>query len=341
MAGNIENILKSGACISEETMLRYLDGKLSPLESHLVEKHLLECELCSDAFEGLQLIHRSNRKEIISGLNKKIDALNQSSKRVEAKIIPFNNYYRIAAVIALFILFGGSYWYLKNMQQEKMMAQNDSGISKPDSASPQLTPQVNTDQKSSEPTPAQPQKYSEAKNNMSQNTQTILTESKDVPPANEIENALSPIEAAKQKAQEQTATGLITKTETPSDKQSLTKSSAPAAVTASQDAESKAKKEDGMSFKKNSSAGLSGDPASLFKSIKKKYDSKKYSEAADDFEKLLKDSTTKFYDDAEWLLANCYMRVHKNAKARKLLMEIANSNRPHKKEAEGLLQELQ
>ena len=105
MAGNLENILKQGDCIPEETMLRYIEGKLSSHENHLVEKHLLECEMCSDALEGLKMMQPAKSKEIISDLNKKIDERLKSSERSEAKIIPFNNYYRIAAVIALFIFF--------------------------------------------------------------------------------------------------------------------------------------------------------------------------------------------------------------------------------------------
>ena len=48
-------------CVSEQTMFDYIDKKLSAKESHSVEKHLLHCELCSDALEGLELTKTRTR----------------------------------------------------------------------------------------------------------------------------------------------------------------------------------------------------------------------------------------------------------------------------------------
>ena len=48
------HIFSNTTCISKETMLRYINKQLSKTELHDVEKHLLDCELCSDAFTGMQ-----------------------------------------------------------------------------------------------------------------------------------------------------------------------------------------------------------------------------------------------------------------------------------------------
>jgi len=42
-------------------MLKSIDEKLSPSERHVVEKHLLECELCADAMEGLKLFRNQGK----------------------------------------------------------------------------------------------------------------------------------------------------------------------------------------------------------------------------------------------------------------------------------------
>ncbi len=49
-------------------MFDYIDKKLSAKEEHRVEKHVLHCDLCSDALEGLQLVKNRNRIETINQL---------------------------------------------------------------------------------------------------------------------------------------------------------------------------------------------------------------------------------------------------------------------------------
>ena len=36
-------------CLSEKMLFDYIDNKLNQKERHIVEKHLLDCEMCSDA----------------------------------------------------------------------------------------------------------------------------------------------------------------------------------------------------------------------------------------------------------------------------------------------------
>lgn len=62
-------IYTSSECLSEQTMFDYIDGKLNAKEQHAVEKYMLECDLCSDAMEGLSQV--KNRK-ILSEINHSI-----------------------------------------------------------------------------------------------------------------------------------------------------------------------------------------------------------------------------------------------------------------------------
>lgn len=57
---NLENkdkilkIFSKVHCFSKDQLPRYVDGRLTHVEKHLLEQHLVNCELCSDAVEILQ-----------------------------------------------------------------------------------------------------------------------------------------------------------------------------------------------------------------------------------------------------------------------------------------------
>ncbi len=55
-------IFGSTGCLTEEQLNNYGAKSLSPGERHMVEKHLLECELCSEAMEGFAII--SGKKDL-------------------------------------------------------------------------------------------------------------------------------------------------------------------------------------------------------------------------------------------------------------------------------------
>ena len=54
------HIFSNTTCISKETMLKYINHQLSEKELHEVEKHMLDCELCSDALEGIRYAENSS-----------------------------------------------------------------------------------------------------------------------------------------------------------------------------------------------------------------------------------------------------------------------------------------
>ncbi len=345
MAAKLGNFLEQGACIPEVVMVDYAEGKLSSQQAHAVEKHLLECELCSDALDGLKMIHPSKSKEIIAELNKEIEGRTQSASNSGAKVIPFRFNYKVAAVIALFIMFGGGYLYFKNKGEEKMLAQNNppSATAISDSGSTQLIPQTNSDQRSSEPVSSQP-KFSLEEKSPIPSSNEILTENKDVQPAieslkdkddakkNQNDNInlsdnveISPVNAG---VRSQGQASEVAKTAT-----SISKSAAHAHDEKPKDHET--------TYDREASPPDLFSLNVIFTKGKNKYKEKKYAEAANDFEKLMNDTATAFYDDAKWMLAVCYMKTSRNAKAVKLLREIVHSSSIHNKEAEGLLQELQ
>ncbi|MGE0078670.1 MAG: hypothetical protein AB7S48_12490 [Bacteroidales bacterium] len=89
---------ESSGCIRQDILLKYLKDQLSGKERNLVERHLLECEMCSDELEGLTNLSEPERIiEIEAELNSMVD------RRVAPRIILFNPkvIYRVAAVAVL------------------------------------------------------------------------------------------------------------------------------------------------------------------------------------------------------------------------------------------------
>jgi len=92
------HIFSNTTCISKETMLRYINKQLPKEELHKAETHMLDCELCTDAYEGLALTQNSSMLFAID---------NQIDKRVSggvAKTPIMRNLMMAASLIA--IVFG-------------------------------------------------------------------------------------------------------------------------------------------------------------------------------------------------------------------------------------------
>ncbi len=64
------HIFSNTTCISKETMLRYINKQLAKDELYEVERHMLDCELCSDAYEGMNFAQNSS---ILFAIDNQID----------------------------------------------------------------------------------------------------------------------------------------------------------------------------------------------------------------------------------------------------------------------------
>ncbi|MCW3082905.1 MAG: energy transducer TonB [Bacteroidetes bacterium] len=94
-------------CISEQTMFDYIDHALSPKQQHVVEKHLLECELCSDAMDGLRLVKNRN---IIGTINQQV-AEKMAMPPVVKKSGGFNYKIVMSVAAGLLLLMGGLFFF--------------------------------------------------------------------------------------------------------------------------------------------------------------------------------------------------------------------------------------
>jgi outer membrane biosynthesis protein TonB len=144
-------LFNASGCLSREAVLAWTKNTLSPAKRVLVEKHLKECDLCREAFEGLSELSqgdlRRNFAGINSGMQQKI--LHISSPKTSRKLIPM-----LAAAIALLLL--GIFAVFKFQPKKKIIpvAQN---ITQPElkPITPEAPP-VKENEKVSEAPPSKP-----------------------------------------------------------------------------------------------------------------------------------------------------------------------------------------
>jgi hypothetical protein len=93
------HIFSETTCISKETMLKFINKQLSQKEFHDVQKHLIDCDFCSEALEGIQ--HAKN-PSILFNIDHKIATRTQQNTTSFSKII-------LVAASLLLIVTGGYY----------------------------------------------------------------------------------------------------------------------------------------------------------------------------------------------------------------------------------------
>lgn len=103
-----------GNCLTEEQVINYVQNSLSQKEQHHIEKHLLSCELCNEAVEGLLLIQKERQKSLI-----------HSTKKIIYKRFHRINYWAWAAIfsgifISSFTVIYFNYQLSKNYATESM-----------------------------------------------------------------------------------------------------------------------------------------------------------------------------------------------------------------------------
>ncbi|TND09803.1 MAG: transmembrane anti-sigma factor [Bacteroidetes bacterium] len=102
-------------CLTEEQLYGYIDGKLSPADQHAVEKHLLDCGMCSDALDGLGLVKNRDKAAFIPPL---VHLVNTGDKKEDTngsekgKVVPLFTRRHYAAAAAV-IMIAAVAWFLR------------------------------------------------------------------------------------------------------------------------------------------------------------------------------------------------------------------------------------
>lgn len=107
-------LFQKSMCLSQDDLIRYAKGELSVAEKRVVELHLVDCEICSDAVEGLELVEKVRLNAIEKELSNRIQMRIAADEK--GKVIPlYKRWYSMAAAIAALIVISV---YMANVYQQ-------------------------------------------------------------------------------------------------------------------------------------------------------------------------------------------------------------------------------
>lgn len=114
---NIDKLNQQQACFAEHDLQSYVNHKANKELRFAIENHLLDCEICSDVVEGLQLIYKEkNAANYLESVKQNVKTISSNSSTNNSKFIWWS-------VAAVFIVAFGSYWFFS--QQHTQLKQND------------------------------------------------------------------------------------------------------------------------------------------------------------------------------------------------------------------------
>ncbi|WP_162277680.1 zf-HC2 domain-containing protein [Chitinophaga rupis] len=108
----------TGQCPAQQQLLNYVQGKLSAAEQHEVEKHVADCELCSDALEGLAAIPQKERLPVMVRQMKwqLLRKLRKKNHRRRAADYPVDYYIQLVLIVmAVLFLVLAAFWMMHFM----------------------------------------------------------------------------------------------------------------------------------------------------------------------------------------------------------------------------------
>ena len=108
----------TGQCPAQQQLLNYVQGKLSAAEQHEVEKHVADCELCSDALEGLAAIPQKERLPVMVRQMKwqLLRKLRKKNHRRRSADYPVDYYIQLVLIVmAVLFLVLAAFWMMHFM----------------------------------------------------------------------------------------------------------------------------------------------------------------------------------------------------------------------------------
>ena len=89
MSDKLLDILNERDDLTEQELLQYLQGNLTPEERNAVEQRLAASEMMSDAEEGLRMADETKMNHAVADLNKKLSMqLQQQRRKRKHKPVP-------------------------------------------------------------------------------------------------------------------------------------------------------------------------------------------------------------------------------------------------------------
>jgi hypothetical protein len=155
MSDNLHSIFSGSECPPHSRLADYLSRNLTEEEMHGVEKHLIDCEMCSDELEGLS---KMKDPRDLEGL---VSEINERTFAGKGRILGLRRNYALMAAAAVILLLVGSVMILRvvtsSRQETTMTVTTESSLSTQDLApeTPALSQLPAADKKvQTEPAPA-------------------------------------------------------------------------------------------------------------------------------------------------------------------------------------------
>ena len=105
MADNLLDILNQRDDLTEQELLNYLQGNLTPEERNAVEQRLSSSDMMSDAEEGLRMADEKKMRHAVADLNKQLThQLQQQRRKRKHKPIPNQSLVIITTFLVLLLV---------------------------------------------------------------------------------------------------------------------------------------------------------------------------------------------------------------------------------------------
>ncbi|NCU05867.1 MAG: hypothetical protein GXC73_18020 [Chitinophagaceae bacterium] len=105
MSDNLLDILNKRDDLTEQELLQYLQGNLSPEERRAVEEKLADSEIMSDAEEGLRMADEKKTNRAVADLNKQLSLqLQQQRRKRKQKPLPNQSLVIVTTFLVLVLI---------------------------------------------------------------------------------------------------------------------------------------------------------------------------------------------------------------------------------------------
>ena len=95
-----EIFVSSARHLSQEELLSYHHGRMQSADRHMVERHLLDCELCSEALQGVAKMDDTMR---LASITHELYSRSLHKKLKRKKIFSL---VQIISIVAIFVVLG-------------------------------------------------------------------------------------------------------------------------------------------------------------------------------------------------------------------------------------------
>ena len=331
-------------CLNRDQLPRYLNGNMTDWEKHLIEQHLVDCDLCHDAIESLQ--HAQNQepyerlsKQLSLYLQREYAPVEQQSPLKTRRTVQGSSTRESLLsyfwVIMFLALGGGSIFLLQqHLKNRPALAaipmRTTDAVIPPQQSTPAPAPAVEVLASETKPPVIQTQ-YSTKPKDSTANIKVKLTAKDSALLATALKKP-----AAKDTMKKASVTDTNTRTqpkepevkEPPKEEKTVAATPPPAP----------APKEKEKEKEEEPAKPVATGDESLFRAAMLYQQQGNVNEAIDQFRKL--STNYKFSERAKYQLALCYRTKGQNGKARRLLREIVRMEGPLKAQAQTELNNL-